>query len=155
MFTISSPAHTRSIFNIIIPYVLTYTKFVSSLEHFDKKYKWIPHFSEASYMPRKIHPCWLSHGVDILKKLKIMKSDIIQLSPVFISMLHQKHIFTLLRFRVADIVVGDSILFRHILVISQTHTAVHSIQINQPIRCNNFSSLLLDVYVQLNMFRSS
>ena len=30
-------------------------------------------------------------------------------------------------------------------------------QINQPTRCNNFSSLLLDVYsyVQLNMFRAS
>ena len=31
----------------------------------------------------------------------------------------------------------------------------HTIQINQPTRCNNFSSLLLDVYVQLNMFRAS
>jgi len=31
----------------------------------------------------------------------------------------------------------------------------HTIQINQPNRCNNFSSLLLDVYVQLNMFRAS
>ena len=30
-----------------------------------------------------------------------------------------------------------------------------SIQINQPTRCNNSSSLLLDVYVQLNMFRAS
>jgi len=30
-----------------------------------------------------------------------------------------------------------------------------SIQINQPTRCNNFSSLLLDVSVQLNMFRAS
>ena len=30
-----------------------------------------------------------------------------------------------------------------------------SIQINQPIRCNSFSSLLFDVYVQLNMFRAS
>jgi hypothetical protein len=29
------------------------------------------------------------------------------------------------------------------------------IQINQPTRCNIFSSLLLDVYVQLNMFRAS
>ena len=29
------------------------------------------------------------------------------------------------------------------------------IQINQPTRCNNFSSLLLYVYVQLNMFRAS
>jgi len=31
----------------------------------------------------------------------------------------------------------------------------HTIQINQPTRCNNFPSLLLDVYVQLNMFRAS
>jgi hypothetical protein len=30
-----------------------------------------------------------------------------------------------------------------------------AIQINQPTRCNNFSSLLLDVYLQLNMFRAS
>ena len=29
------------------------------------------------------------------------------------------------------------------------------IQINQPTRCNNSSSLLLEVYVQLNMFRAS
>ena len=31
----------------------------------------------------------------------------------------------------------------------------HTIQINQPTRCNNFSSLLLDVYLQLNIFRPS
>jgi len=31
----------------------------------------------------------------------------------------------------------------------------HTIQINQPTSCNNFSSLLLDVYLQLNMFRKS
>jgi len=31
----------------------------------------------------------------------------------------------------------------------------HTIQIYQPTRCNNFSSLLLEVYVQLNMFRAS
>jgi hypothetical protein len=30
---------------------------------------------------------------------------------------------------------------------------VYLFQINQPTRCNNFSNLLLDVYVQLNMFR--
>jgi hypothetical protein len=29
------------------------------------------------------------------------------------------------------------------------------IQINQPTRCKHFSSLLLDVYEQLNMFRAS
>jgi hypothetical protein len=31
---------------------------------------------------------------------------------------------------------------------------VYVVQINQPTRCNNFSSLLLDVYLQLNMFRA-
>jgi predicted oxidoreductase len=31
----------------------------------------------------------------------------------------------------------------------------HTIQINQPTRFNSFSSLLLDDYVQLNMFRAS
>jgi len=31
----------------------------------------------------------------------------------------------------------------------------HTIQINQPTRCNNFSRLLFDVYVQLNMFQGS
>ena len=31
----------------------------------------------------------------------------------------------------------------------------HTIQINQPKRCNSFTSLLLDVYVSLNMFRAS
>ena len=30
-----------------------------------------------------------------------------------------------------------------------------TIQINQPTRCNNFSSFLLDVYLQLNTFRAS
>jgi hypothetical protein len=29
----------------------------------------------------------------------------------------------------------------------------HTIQLNQPTRCNSFTSLLLDVYVWLNMFR--
>jgi hypothetical protein len=31
----------------------------------------------------------------------------------------------------------------------------HTTQINQPTRCNNLSSLLLDAYVHLNMFRTS
>jgi len=31
----------------------------------------------------------------------------------------------------------------------------HAIQINQPTRCNDFSSLLLDVFLRLNMFRAS
>ena len=31
----------------------------------------------------------------------------------------------------------------------------HTVQINQPTRCENPSSLLLDVYLQLNMFRQS
>jgi hypothetical protein len=32
---------------------------------------------------------------------------------------------------------------------------IQIIQINQPTRCNNSSSLLLDVYVQLSMFLAS
>jgi hypothetical protein len=31
----------------------------------------------------------------------------------------------------------------------------YTVSVNQPTRCNNFSSLLLNVYVQLNMFRAS
>jgi len=31
----------------------------------------------------------------------------------------------------------------------------HIFQVNHPSRCNNISSLLLDVYVQLNMFGAS
>jgi hypothetical protein len=34
-------------------------------------------------------------------------------------------------------------------------TTLPTFQLNQPIRCNNFSSLLLEVYSQLNMFRAS
>ena len=83
MFPLSSPLHPRSGFNIIIPYVLTYTNVVSSSEHSGEKYEWISHFSEASYMPRTMHPSWLSHGVNILEKLRIMKPDIKQLSPLF------------------------------------------------------------------------
>jgi hypothetical protein len=30
----------------------------------------------------------------------------------------------------------------------------HTIQINKPTRCNSFTSLLLDVYVWLNMFQA-
>ena len=32
--------------------------------------------------------------------------------------------------------------------------SLRSIQINQPTRCNSFTSLLLDVYAWLNMFRA-
>jgi hypothetical protein len=48
----------------------------------------------------------------------------------------------------------------HILHIGRIRVKVcksvhyHTFQINQPTRCNNFSSLLLDVHVQLNMFRA-
>jgi len=31
----------------------------------------------------------------------------------------------------------------------------HTFQINHPTRCNTFPSLLLDIYVQLNMYRAS
>jgi len=45
-----------------------------------------------------------------------------------------------------------------LFLVNKIHTVVHytsGIQINQLTRCKNFSSLLLDVYVQLNMFRAS
>jgi hypothetical protein len=52
---------------------------------------------------------------------------------------------------------------RFIQYMSNIHPVYHTkpnqtkpvIQINQPTRCKNFSSLLLDVYVQLNMFWAS
>jgi hypothetical protein len=47
----------------------------------------------------------------------------------------------------------DEIWYYEFKVCKSVHH--HTIQINQPISCNNFSSLLLDVYVQLNMFRAS
>jgi len=31
----------------------------------------------------------------------------------------------------------------------------YTIQINQPTRCSSFTSLLLDIYMWLNMFRAS
>ena len=45
----------------------------------------------------------------------------------------------------------------HILLIFKVCKSVHhhTIQINQPTKCNNFSSLLLDIYLQLSMFRAS
>ena len=36
-----------------------------------------------------------------------------------------------------------------------TNTSIYSIEIIQPTRCSSFTSLLLDVYVWLNMFRAS
>ena len=42
---------------------------------------------------------------------------------------------------------------KHFKVCKPVHH--HTIQINQPTRCKNFSSLSLDVYVRLNMFRAS
>jgi len=43
---------------------------------------------------------------------------------------------------------------RH-LFLSAPHTSRYIIQINQPTSCNSFTSLLLGVYVWLNMFRAS
>ena len=44
----------------------------------------------------------------------------------------------------------------HIGLCIQYNTIQYSsIHINQPTRCNNFTSLLFDVYLQLNMFRAS
>jgi hypothetical protein len=48
-------------------------------------------------------------------------------------------------------------IFQHVIYKFKVCKSVHhhTIQINQPTRCNNFSNLLLDVYLQLNMFRAS
>jgi hypothetical protein len=42
-------------------------------------------------------------------------------------------------------------------IVFDVHKSVHhyTIQLNQPTRCNSFTSLLLDIYVWLNMFRVS
>jgi hypothetical protein len=45
-------------------------------------------------------------------------------------------------------------IFRIFIALSNPKLMV-LIQINQPTRCNNFSSLLLDVYLQINMFQVS
>jgi hypothetical protein len=47
---------------------------------------------------------------------------------------------------------GESIRFENTYLFLPT---ARTVQISQPTRCNNFSSLLLDVYVQLNMFLAS
>ena len=44
----------------------------------------------------------------------------------------------------------DGLFFPNFDVSESVHQ--HTIQINQPTRCNSFTSLLLDVYVWLNMF---
>ena len=48
-------------------------------------------------------------------------------------------------------------LRRETSVVFDVHKSLHhhTIQTIQPTRCNNFTSLLLDVYVWLNMFRAS
>jgi hypothetical protein len=59
-----------------------------------------------------------------------------------------------------------TLLLRHIIIIIRIQHIFfkfkvcksvhhHTFQTNQPTRCNNFSSLLLDVYVQPTMFRAS
>jgi hypothetical protein len=47
--------------------------------------------------------------------------------------------------------------FRHVKTVNLKFvcTCIITIQINQPTRCNNFPSLLIDVYLQLNTFRAS
>jgi hypothetical protein len=46
------------------------------------------------------------------------------------------------------------VLFIYLFKVCQSMHHRHTVQINQPTRCNSSSSLLLDVYVQLNMFRA-
>jgi hypothetical protein len=42
-----------------------------------------------------------------------------------------------------------------VMWVAEKRRPYETVQINQPTRCNNFSSLLLDVYIRLNMFRAS
>jgi hypothetical protein len=51
-----------------------------------------------------------------------------------------------------DDVLGSGVICR---VLNSCARRYYTIQINQPIRYNNFSSLLLDFYVQLNVFEVS
>jgi hypothetical protein len=54
-------------------------------------------------------------------------------------------------------ITGDthfkSIQFINLMLAKSVHH--HTIQIIQPTRCNSFTSLLIDVYVWLNMFQAS
>jgi len=54
------------------------------------------------------------------------------------------------------LILPDGTSFKKVKVL-HLKVASHTFQINQPTRCNSFSSLLLDVYsyVQLNVFRAS
>jgi hypothetical protein len=51
---------------------------------------------------------------------------------------------------------GPDVEYRHNSTLFDVRKSIHhhTIQINQPTRCSNFTSLLLDVYVWLNMFRA-
>jgi hypothetical protein len=53
--------------------------------------------------------------------------------------------------------VPSDIFFKHPAVTFKVCKSVdhHTIQINQPTRCNSLTSLLLDVYVWLHVFRAS
>jgi len=52
-----------------------------------------------------------------------------------------------------NLTMHEGMLFKNILKCQQLICRIE-IQINQPTRCNSFTSLLLDVYVSLNMFRA-
>jgi hypothetical protein len=55
----------------------------------------------------------------------------------------------------AEAVYQLAISITNFLVMRTLTNSVTTIQIIQPTRCNSFTSLLLDVYVCLNMFRAS
>jgi len=72
----------------------------------------------------------------------------------FKGLIHYSHFFSklLIRDKQAQNIVLEMLAWKSKFCKTVHH---HTIQINQPTRCNIFSSLLLDVYVQLNMFRAS
>jgi hypothetical protein len=55
--------------------------------------------------------------------------------------------------RLTNLTIFDFITTIKFKVCKSVH--YHTTPINQPTRCNNLSSLLLDVYVRLNMFQAS
>ena len=109
---------------------MNYVNFFSSIQ----SSVYIPTFFSRNSFPRGLtyvvgHTKWCSH-------------DFIGLQDPFLALQNMLGYFTLN-------------LQWYLLVCKSVHH--HTFHINQPTRCNNFSSLLLDVYsyVQLNMFRPS
>jgi len=112
--------------------------------------------------------CWISGlGLgNILSKLRNSAHELVQIQvEVFDEKLHRdqaelekdplnlspQQLFDIIYTKVREISISSS------SSVSSSDVDLFPFQINQPTRCNNFPTLLLDVYsyVQLNMFRAS